>query len=245
MHYVIRTPENVTFGFEVAGVAVRGVAWCIDMCVMGALVFTAAQLVGTLSSVTGGFADALLFVAVFSVQWWYAALLEWGWGGQTIGKRLCGIRTISEQGVGVSFVQAVVRNLVRVVDLLPGLYLVGGLSALLDRHGRRLGDLAAGTLVVHERRAWVPASIVPPSERYEGFVDDPAVRLAMRRVTAPERDVMVRLSHRREQLPLDTRRALFDRLAAHLEMRLGLERPAHLTSEKFVLNLTFVVLDER
>jgi uncharacterized RDD family membrane protein YckC len=243
--YVIRTPENVTFEFELAGLGARATAWAIDVLVMLVLIVAAAQLVQPLAAVLGGFANAVLFVIVFLVQWWYAAILEWWWGGRTVGKRVVGLRALSERGVRMSFVQSTIRNLVRIVDLLPGLYLVGGASALLDRHRRRLGDLAAGTIVVKERKAPAPAAVVPPSERYNTFVDDPSVALAVRRITAPERDAMVRLSLRRERLPLPVRRELFAELASHLEARLDIPRPAFFSEEKYVLNLTAVALGER
>ncbi len=243
--YAVRTPENVTFEFELARLGSRAVAWLVDVLVMGALTLVAVKLGEAVVRVAGGFAMALVLVAVFLVQWWYSALLEWWWGGQTIGKRLVGLRTLSDRGLRIGFVQAVVRNLVRMVDLLPGLYLVGGLSTLLDRHGRRLGDIAAGTIVVRERRAPAPSAVVPPSERYNSFIDDPAIALAVRRITAPERDAMVALSLRREELPLGVRRQLFARLAGHLEERLGVSRPPFFSEEKYVLNLTAVALRGR
>lgn len=240
--YPIRTPEGVTFEFELARTGSRAVAWLVDLVVMGALISVAVQVGSSALPVAGGFAQALILVVVFLVQWWYSALLEWWWGGQTLGKRLVGLRTLTDQGLRISFVQAVVRNLVRIVDLLPALYLVGGVSALLDPHGRRLGDLAAGTVVVRERRAPAPTAVVPPSERYNSFVEDPAIGLAVRRITAPERDAMASLSLRRDQLPVSVRKDLFERLAAHLERRLGVAKPPHFSAEKYVLNLTAVAL---
>lgn len=240
--FLVRTPENVTFQFELARVGSRALAWVVDVLVMAVLTVGVLRVAGAVVPVAGGFAEALVYVAVFLIQWWYSALLEWWWGGQTIGKRLVGLRTLSERGLRIDFAQAVIRNLVRMVDLLPGLYLVGGLSTLLDPHGRRLGDLAAGTIVVRERRTPAPSAVVPPSERYNSFVDDPAIALAVRRITAPEREAMVSLSLRREQLPLPVRRELFAQLAAHLEERLGVPRPPFFSEEKYVLNLTAVAL---
>lgn len=240
--YVIRTPENVTFEFELAGIASRALAWLIDVLVMAALIVAAAQVAGVFVPFAGGLAGALLFIAGFVVLWWYQTLFEWWWGGQTLGKRLVGLRTLSADGVRIGFTQSVVRNLVRVVDMMPGLYLVGGVSALLDGHGRRLGDLAAGTIVVRVRRTLAPSAIVPPSERYNSFIDDPSVALAVRRITAPEREAMVGLSLRRDLLPLPVRRELFARLAAHLEDRLRVPRPPFFSEEKYVLNLTAVAL---
>jgi uncharacterized RDD family membrane protein YckC len=240
--YVVRTPENVTFEFELAGVASRALAWLVDVLVMFVVIVGLSQIFSSFMQVAGGFAGALLFFAIFLVQWWYSSLFEWLWNGQTLGKRIVGIRTLSDRGVRVGLVQAVIRNFVRVVDLLPGLYLVGGVASLLDARGRRLGDLAAGTIVVRERKAPVPSIVVPPSERYNTFVDDPSIALAVRRITAPERDAMVSLSLRREQLPLPVRQELFARLAEHLEARLAVPRPAYFSEEKYVLNLTAVAL---
>jgi len=192
--------------------------------------------------VAGGFAVALMSIAVFLVQWWYSALAEWWTGGRTVGKMIVGLRTLDERGLRITFLQAVVRNLVRIVDLLPALYFVGGVSALLDGSGRRLGDLAAGTIVVRERRAPPPAQVVPPTQRYNTFINDPLVVHAARRIAPLEREAMIGLSLRRERLPLAVRHELFGRLAKHLEARLGVPRPPFFSEEKYVLNLTAVVL---
>jgi uncharacterized RDD family membrane protein YckC len=240
--YTIRTPENVTFEFELAGVGARALAWILDVFVMFCLIMIGACIVSVFSAIAGGLAIALLLVFVFLVQWWYTALCEWWLGGQTLGKKTVGLRVLQERGIRITFLQSVIRNLVRIVDLLPGLYLIGGVSALLDRHGRRLGDLAAGTIVVRERRAPMPSRVVPPSERYNSFVNDPSIALAARRVTPPERDAMIGLALRREKLPLPVRHELYARMATHLEKRLGVPRPPYFSEEKYVLNLTAVVL---
>jgi uncharacterized RDD family membrane protein YckC len=240
--YVVHTPENVTFDFELASVGTRALAWLIDVAVMCMVVLLAAVVISALAAIAGGFALALLFIVIFLVQWWYGALCEWLWAGRTVGKRLVGLRVIDERGLRVSFVQAVIRNLVRVVDILPGLYLVGGASVLLDGRARRLGDIAAGTLVVRERAAPRPAQLVPATERHNTFLRDPSVKGAARHISAPERDAMVALGLRRERLPLHVRHELFERLADHLATRIQVARPSFFTSEKYVLNLTAVML---
>lgn len=242
--YIIHTPENVAFEFELAGIGSRALAWFLDVLIMGVLIGVASCLLSMTMPLLGGLAMALLFIAIFLVQWWYSALCEWWLGGRTLGKKVVGLRTLQERGLRITFLQAVVRNLVRVVDLLPALYFVGGVSAFLDRHGRRLGDLAAGTIVVRERRAPMPSAVVPPSERYNSFVNDPTVAHAARRITPPERDAMISLALRREELPLPVRHELFGKMSAHLEGRLGVARPPYFSDEKFVLNLTAVVLGQ-
>jgi uncharacterized RDD family membrane protein YckC len=240
--YTIRTPENVSFDFELAGVATRAVAWLIDLLVMASLSMLLIIVAGVLGVVLGGIATAFYFVMAFCIQWGYGAFSEWRWNGQTIGKRSIGIRTLQQSGTRITLMQAVVRNLVRIVDILPALYFAGGVCALLDRHGRRLGDLAAGTVVVRQRRSPRPSAVVAPIERYNSFIHDPAVIHASTRISAPERDAMVGLALRRDNLPLAVRYALFAKLAQHLEARLGLARPDYFSEERFVLNLTAVVL---
>jgi uncharacterized RDD family membrane protein YckC len=240
--YIIRTPENVSFEFELAGIASRAVAWVLDVLVMAALLSFGVLVASAIGVVLGGIALAIHFVVAFLVQWGYGALCEWRFNGQTLGKRVVGIRTLQASGTRITLMQAAVRNLVRIVDVLPALYLAGGVCALLDRNGRRLGDLAAGTVVVRQRRSPRPSAVIAPTERYNSFISDPGVIHASGRISAPERDAMTGLAIRREDLPLAVRYALFSKLARHLEVRLDLQRPDYLSEERFVLNLTAVLL---
>lgn len=238
--HAVRTPENVVFEFELAGLSTRALGWAVDVCVMAVLVGLSATVSSVFGLVLAGFAKALYFVALFAIQWGYGAVLEWRWQGQTVGKRLVGVRVLGSNGLAISIGQAALRNLLRVVDILPGGYLLGGLSVLLDSRCRRFGDIAADTLVVRVQRAQRPVELIAPSERHNSFAADEAVRFALQSITAPEREVMVSLALRREQLPLRTRHELFAKLAQHLERRLGLQRPGYLSEERFVLNLAAV-----
>jgi uncharacterized RDD family membrane protein YckC len=231
---VIRTPENVSFEHELAALGSRALAWLVDMMAIVALILGASMAVGNTLAQLGGLGAALQLVLVFVIQWGYGAVLEWALHGKTLGKAILGLRTVSERGLRITFLEAAIRNLVRTVDFLPLLYGVGGTAALLDPKGRRLGDLAAGTVVVQERRA----------EKHNTVASDPAVLVAARRITPPEREVLVALCLRREQLPLSVRHALFEDLASHLSRRLGLARPAFFSAEKFVVQLAAVVLGQ-
>ena len=141
--HAVRTPENVVFEFELAGLATRALGWTVDLCVMAALVGLAATISSIFGLVLAGFARALYFVTLFVIQWGYGAVLEWRFHGQTVGKRVVGARVLSSSGLPISFGQAALRNLLRVVDIVPGGYLLGGLCALFDPRGRRFGDIAA------------------------------------------------------------------------------------------------------
>jgi len=231
--YEIRTPENVRFHFECAGIASRALAWVIDVAAM-ALMIQLAVLALSLSGVLlGDLASALLLVVIFVVQWWYGALAEWLLSGRTLGKWVLGLRTIDAAGLPLSLYQATIRNLLRVVDFLPGLYLVGGATALLDPWGRRLGDLAASTLVVRDGQKRLPSRVL--AEVAVGRAPRLEVEAAAARLSASERQAVLSLCSRRDSLPLSVRSELFDELAAHLSRRHGLSRDGHLSSEKLVL----------
>ncbi len=231
--YEIETPENVRFRLERAGLASRGLAFGVDVAVMGSLLQLAALAASPLQWFSGSAASAAILVAGFVVQWWYGALCEWRFAGRTCGKWLMGIAARDQAGLRLSFVQSLVRNLLRVVDLLPGLYGIGAACSLVDRHGRRLGDLAAGTVVVRERRASLPPRLLGLTQADLRLY--PGLREAARRLSPRERDAVLGLGAQRDRLPLAVRLELFERLAAHLEGRFGFERPAHLSAEKVVL----------
>ncbi|MDW8363946.1 MAG: RDD family protein [Myxococcales bacterium] len=240
--HVIVTPENVPFELELAGPTARALGWAADVAVIAALTGLSACLIASRLQTLGGFAHALFFVLAFVAQWWYRALTEWWLGGQTPGKRLVGIRVVDARGLRVRLSQTVLRHLVGIVDLLPALYLVGGLCVLIDPRARRLGDIAAGTLVVRERPPVAPRTVVAPDSEAFAFARSAAVVHAARRLSPRERDAMLLLARRRDQLPVATRHELFGRLEAYLRARLGLERPPSLSPENFVLGLTAAAL---
>jgi uncharacterized RDD family membrane protein YckC len=93
--HVVRTSEHVRIEFEVAGLGTRGLAYLVDLAVMFGMLGCAAWVFSALFGLLAGFANALYFVALFAIQWGYGATLEWRWRGQTVGKRLLGIRVVS------------------------------------------------------------------------------------------------------------------------------------------------------
>jgi uncharacterized RDD family membrane protein YckC len=128
----------------VAGPVPRALAWLVDLGVrLGALTVLSVPL-----ALGGGFGRGLYLILMFLLTWAYTIVLEALWG-QTVGKRLLGLRVVAQDGAPIGWNAAVTRNLLRTVDMLPLGYAVGLLSSLFDRHGRRLGDLVAGTVVVH------------------------------------------------------------------------------------------------
>src|SRR5438445_3561769 len=151
----ILTTEKVPFTYRVAGMGSRFLAWLIDALLMSLLVFGGLLAGSILDATRPGLGMALAVFWMFVVTWGYFLFFEWLWHGQTPGKRLLGIRVIQLRGTGISFDQAAIRNLLRVVDSLP-LYGLGFCVAACNRRHRRLGDLAANTLVVHVHRKALP-----------------------------------------------------------------------------------------
>ncbi len=150
---VVATPERVAFDYAVAGPGSRFLAQFIDMAVQGAL-FTAVVIVAVS---TGSwvrqwqFGVLVLVLLGFALFLGYFPVSEALWSGRTIGKRALRLRVVGDQGEPVRLSQVAVRNLIRVVDFLPLFYGVGLIVLFINGRGKRLGDLAAGTLVVRER----------------------------------------------------------------------------------------------
>jgi uncharacterized RDD family membrane protein YckC len=146
------TPERIVFQYPLAGPFRRFVAYLCDIALLTFLVLVAVlvSLLLTLGSVSG-LGPSL--VAYFVLTWGYGAFCEGVFNGQTLGKRLMRVRVVSDQGVPITGAQAVLRNLVGALDgLVPFFFLLGLTSMVVTRRFQRLGDLAAGTMVVVEAR---------------------------------------------------------------------------------------------
>ena len=156
----IQTPENVAFGYQVAGIGSRFLATLLDTSIillLQAAVFVAFFLILRAFNITpldGGLASwiyAVFGLVMFIFYWGYYIFFEMSWNGQTPGKRWTGLRVIRADGTPITLSESLIRNLARLVDMLPAAYGVGIITMFIDRQSRRLGDLAAGTLVVHDR----------------------------------------------------------------------------------------------
>lgn len=248
--HTVLTPEYVEFNFVLAGLMSRFLALLIDtvlsliityalfilVLIFSLLLSAGGAAVGgkNLGEQLFGLGVAAQFVIWFLIDWGYMVLLETVWSGQTVGKKMLGLRVIQDTGVRVGVYQSLLRNLVRPLDKLPVLYLVGGTAALLSRTQQRLGDLLAGTIVVRERRLKIPAQL----ERPDGDVSllaDPDFRARVARLSTEEETVLFSAALRREELGMEARLNLFATLARRLEEDLGFTKPGHLSDEKLVL----------
>ena len=172
----IETPEQTILSYTLAGVGSRAAAALVDLFIILVVelgLFLLIQQIGDavgshvsgVQRMSGAWVYAVGGLASFAIMWGYYVFFEAIWDGQTPGKRWLDIRVVQDGGYSVSFGASAVRNLVRFVDLQPGLlYAVGLVSLTVSKSGKRLGDIAAGTIVVHEQRALITAAVRSASE---------------------------------------------------------------------------------
>jgi uncharacterized RDD family membrane protein YckC len=164
----IETPEQIELALEPAGLGSRFVAYVVDALVwiglligLAILAVLAAALLGLTPSGewTSNLLLGLLGVVVYLILLGYDIVFELRWNGQTPGKRFAGIRVLREGGAPIDFRSSCLRNLLRPVDSLPLAYLLGALLVLVTSRRQRLGDMAAGTIVIRERALAAPADL--------------------------------------------------------------------------------------
>ncbi|OWQ93113.1 hypothetical protein CDN99_01005 [Roseateles aquatilis] len=139
------TPEGIVLSLRPAGLVARTMAFLIDLLIRLAIDLVLIMVLGA----WGNFGGGLVMIGVFCVEWLYPIVFELGRGGATPGKRAQGLRVVMDTGLPVTPAASITRNLLRVADFLPLAYAFGIVTMLLNRDCKRLGDLAAGTLVVH------------------------------------------------------------------------------------------------
>ncbi|WP_031323722.1 RDD family protein [Stutzerimonas stutzeri] len=159
----VETPEGIDLLLRPAGLVPRALAFAVDLAIRGAILLALFTTFGLLGKFGIGLGALLLFL----VQWWYMVLFEVLNQGRTPGKYWLGLRVVHDDGTPVGWASSLTRNLLRFVDLLPFGYFLGALSCLGHPMFKRLGDIAAGTLVVYRetpaaRPTLPPAEPVPP-----------------------------------------------------------------------------------
>jgi uncharacterized RDD family membrane protein YckC len=175
---VVATPERVSFGYQVAGLGTRAIAQLLDLLIVFGILVALALAAGGAATFTNNaiVADLILIVGGFITVFGYFWASEAMWSGQTLGKKAFRLRAVGDRGEPLTFVQAGIRNVVRIVDFLPYGYGVGVVVLFINGKGKRLGDLAAGTIVVKDSdHVWLwqlpgarPFDIAPPGQALPG-----------------------------------------------------------------------------
>ena len=164
---------------------------------------------------------ALYLLASFILYLGYFMLLEWSWNGQTIGKRIVGIRVADVQVRKLSGAQVILRTLFRVIDMFPYFYFTGALVSIFSKKYQRLGDHMAGTMVVSIARVSQPPLQDLPDVKFNSFRKHPRFEAHLRREISPqEGECIVQALLRRKELDTDARLTLYHDLAESLQSRL-------------------------
>jgi len=236
----VRTAEAIAVRYELAGLGSRFLALTVDMAiqfgvVLAVLVALAVFSVPVARAVAWVHLDktayvvalTLLAVATFALFFGYFINFELAWNGQTPGKRALGIRVVRDEGFPVDFGAAVIRNVVRLVELTLGMYVVSALVMLLSPENKRPGDFAAGTIVVRDRNETVGD--------LDAYLDRP-VRPDTG-LSEPDRLLIDRFLARRATLDRSARERLATRIAARVRPTLR-ARYDHLDDETLLEYLT-------
>ncbi len=248
----IDTPENVAFGYEIAGIGSRFLAALVDtLFILLLQLFTYLFLFLALYQSYGDFSSemltpwliAALGLLAFAFLWGYYIFFEIAWNGQSPGKRWAGLRVIQASGAPITPAEVVIRNLVRAIDFLPAYYGVGLVAMFLDRQSRRLGDLAAGTLVVREQKEIKLESLTsrPPllGSRSQSVIDLVA---GLPIESLRDQDIALIENYLQRRETLSNRDALTRHILHSLYQRMGIEKsawesltPRHFTQLEAVL----------
>lgn len=240
----IETPEGVEFSYDLASPVTRALAWIIDLAAIGVLTKGTDKFCEWLAHLNRDWANGLAVILYFVISIGYGIVLEWRWRGQTLGKRVLGLRVVDAQGLRLQLSQVILRNLLRLVDMLPLAYLVGGFSSFCSRNCQRLGDLAAGTIVARERT--LPAADVEElaPAKYNSLAAFPHLTARLRGMVNPESvNIAVEAVSRRDGYQPLARVALFHELADYFRTLAQFPEAASegLTDEQYVRSVLRVV----
>jgi uncharacterized RDD family membrane protein YckC len=234
----IRTPEYVSLQFQPAGLGSRAAALMIDQMILGIMnILIVVLLVFATTGDNSLFAWhmfelnstlwGIAIIALFVLNWGYFFALEYFWGGKTVGKRLLGIRVMQENGHSITLLSCFIRNLLRIIDMLPVSYFLGMIMIFLHSKHKRLGDIVAGTIVVHERRikGKKKEKAIEKEIRHRGLrKEDLSVEeWALKQLGTKEWSLVKTYANRFLQLPLSERNHLSKKLADILYPKLGID----------------------
>jgi uncharacterized RDD family membrane protein YckC len=238
----------------IAGIGSRFIAllvdyliWIPSILLVGKLFSYILPSLSAFNRLSEQWAVAIYIFLLFLFNWGYFTLFEAFWNGRTPGKRVARVRVIQRSGRPIGLFESMARNFIRYIDMIPFLvpYAVGTIAIFVTRDHQRLGDLAAGTLVVRDRIEEVPVSTestrtftanlftpaTPTPEPHAGFtLPDHGVA----KLTSGDLQVLEGFFARRLDMPLETREALAQRIAAAIQAKSGLEQPPGVSTETFL-----------
>jgi uncharacterized RDD family membrane protein YckC len=240
---IIETPEQTSIEFPLAGIGSRFLAILVDSLIQGAVIFVLGMIVlvlglgytltglGRLSSAPI-WVLAILILLYFFLMYGYFMMFEAIWNGQTPGKRLTHIRVIKDSGQPITTIDAVGRNLLRIVDQMPFAYGVGVICAWISPQSKRLGDYVAGTVVVHEK----PFENI--ALKFEATAPGATHHYGANRLTAEEIALVEAFLSRRSALEAGVRYDTAANIVRRIESKLTIP-PDRPSSEKLLEEISY------
>jgi uncharacterized RDD family membrane protein YckC len=248
----IETPELVAIQMPLAGIGSRFIALLVDYVIwfigIGLVMWIFAYFLPSLTAfnrLSAQWAAALYLFLLFLFNWGYFTLFEAFWNGRTPGKRIARIRVIQRSGRAIGLFESMARNFVRYIDQIPFFYAVGAIAIFVTRDHQRLGDLAAGTLVVRDRIEETPTS-TESTRTFTANIFAPALPIpepsagfslpdyGIAKLTVSDLQVLESFFARRLDMPLSTRGVLAQRIASAIQSKSGLEPPPGVSVETFL-----------
>jgi uncharacterized RDD family membrane protein YckC len=235
----VDTPEQIALEFPLAGIGSRFLAIFIDsllqivffLVVILIAAFTVSALadlwasLGSLSNFVGAI---VFFLLPFCLYWGYYAFFEIIWRGQTPGKRVAGIRVIHQTGRPMTAVEAIGRNLMRGIDLLPTLYAIGLITMICNKENKRLGDFVAGTIVVHDK------NIENVQTGWSNKENPLAAVPEITKLTSEELVLIETFLSRRYELEYNVRTTTAQQIAGLVQQKTGIEKGPEQSAEDFL-----------
>jgi uncharacterized RDD family membrane protein YckC len=240
----IRTPEGIEFALPLAGPISRMLALVLDILVVLTASTVMRQMLAPLGFFGQDFSDAIRIVTYFVISLVYMMVAEWLWRGQTVGKRLLRLRVVDAAGLRLEPSQVIVRNLMRLVDGLPALYLLGGITCLVSRNRQRLGDLAAGTVVIRAPKLERPDLDQLLGGKYNSLAEVRHLAARLRQKVRPEvGSIALEALLRRDEIEPGARLKLFGEMAEYFRgvVEYPPEVVEQLSDEQYVRNAVEVL----
>jgi len=214
----VTTPEHVEIRLEPAGAGSRFLAVLLDFFITTGAAAVIQRI--SLLMLPKAIAGALFITVSFLLAWGWHVWFEVKSQGQTPGKRALSLRVVDARGLPLSVHQALVRNIVRVVDFAPMFYGVGAAASMLDPLRRRLGDIVAGTLVIREAKPPAYRGELAAERRFNTLRTPRVMRLIRHRIGLEERELLLTVCLRADRLEPVARYDLMEELAAAYRQRL-------------------------
>lgn len=236
----VDTPEQITLELPLAGIGSRFLALAIDsllqviavvvLVIIGAVI--SASYSGTAAAADRFFSQTIgafvLVLVPFCLYWGYFAFFEILWQGRTPGKRIVGIRVIHQSGRPMTAIECIGRNLIRGIDIIPGMYAVGLICMMCNQQNRRVGDFVAGTIVVHDKAL----DSVAPSWGEKPAVEP--IQPELRKLSPDDLVLIETYLGRRYEIDNVVRTLTAQRIVTHIADKAGIQKPPDQRDDDFL-----------